>query len=144
VSEPGDGLLAGRRVSVEECVDDDATAVRRLRAAGAVVVARTPAGEQVPNPSHPTGTVGPSSSGEGSPCRPACRTSCSAAIRAAASASRRCAAGPPRSGLELPLSVLAGPDGRDPSCPPVREDVAFVLGAAAEAVFPPIALAPLP
>lgn len=63
--DPPAGPLHGRIATVKEWLPDDATAVRRLRAAGAIVVARTKAGEQVPNPWDPTRTAGPSSSGEG-------------------------------------------------------------------------------
>lgn len=153
VAPEGPGLLHGRRVTVKEWIDDDATAVRRLRAAGAVVVARTRAGEQVRNPWDPTRTAGQSSSGEGVTVSTGVAdiglgSDSGGSLRFPAHCCGIAALRPtygrvpvtghrPRAGLlvdgrtvigplarsvadlGLALSVVAGPDGRDPTAPPV-------------------------
>lgn len=131
----------------------DATAVRRLRAAGAVVVAKTRVWGGVPHPRDPTRTVGGSSSGEAALVAAGASvlgigSDSGGSIRLPAAWAGVCGLRPtvgrvpttghfprvgPRSdgrtaigplaasvdGLELALSAMAGPDGRDAGAAPV-------------------------
>src|SRR4051812_33406188 len=143
----------------------DATAVARLRAAGAVVVAKTRAWGGVRHPLDPARTVGGSSSGEaaavaagasllglGSDSGGSVRLPAAWAgvyglkptsgrvpgtghfPRVGALSDGRTQIGPLAAGvaaLELALSVIAGPDGRDAGVPPVplrRSDQVDVAG----------------
>src|SRR6478735_56903 len=131
----------------------DATVVRRLRAAGAVVVAKTRVWGRVAHPRDPARTVGGSSSGEAALVAAGASvlgvgSDSGGSIRLPAAWAGVCGLRPtagrvpttghfprvgPRSdgrtqigplaasvdGLELALSVLAGPDGRDAGAAPV-------------------------
>ncbi len=131
----------------------DASAVRRLRAAGAVVVAKTRPWGGVAHPRDPTRTVGGSSSGEAALVAAGASvlgigSDSGGSIRLPAAWAGVCGLRPtvgrvpttghyprvgPRSdgrtqigplaesidGLELALSVIAGPDGRDAGAAPV-------------------------
>jgi len=133
--------------------DADATVVRRLRAAGAVVVAKTRVWGRVAHPRDPARTVGGSSSGEAALVAAGASllgigSDSGGSVRLPAAWAGVCGLRPtagrvpttghyprvgPRSdgrtalgplsasvdGLELALSVMAGPDGRDAGAAPV-------------------------
>ena len=144
---------AGETTDRDRRPDADATVVRRLRAAGAVVVAKTRVWGRVAHPRDPARTVGGSSSGEAALVAAGASvlgigSDSGGSIRLPAAWAGVCGLRPtagrvpttghfprvgPRSdgrtqigplaasvdGLELALSVMAGPDGRDAGVAPV-------------------------